>query len=261
MERLGLIAGNGQFPLIVARAAKEKGFSMAACAIQGETDPSLEQVVETFTWVELWELEKVLDFFKSQGIRKALMAGQVKKERLFRESSLRVRLPSCIADHVLLKMVVKRLAEIGVRLLDSTTFLSDDLAKKGCLSKRTPTSQEWEDIAFGRKVARQTTSFEIGQTVVVKRGVVLAIEALEGTDQAIRRGGSLGHEGIVVVKMARPRQDMRFDVPVVGPKTIDVLKEVRASVLAVQAGKTLFMEKARLLSRVDEAALTLVGIR
>ena len=258
MERLGLIAGNGQFPLVVARTAKGRGYSVAACAIRGETDPSLEKEVDALTWVEFWELEKLLDFFKSQGIHQALMAGQVRKERLFKES--RVQLPSRVADQALLAIVVKSLKEIGVRLLDSTYFLSSDLAQKGCFSKRAPTPEERKDIAFGRDVAKRAASFEIGQTVVVKQGVVLAIEALEGTDQAIRRGGSFGREGVVVVKMARPRQDMRFDVPVIGPRTIEVLREVRASVLAVQAGKTLLIEKNRLLASADEAGLSLVGI-
>ena len=259
MERLGLIAGNGQFPIVVARTAKGKGYSVAACAIRGETDPSLEKEVDALTWVEFWELEKLLDFFKSQGIHQALMAGQVRKERLFKEPP-RIPLPSRVADRALLAVVVKSLKGIGVRLLDSTCFLSSDLAKKGCFSKRAPTSEERKDIAFGRDVAKRTASFEIGQTVVVKQGVVLAIEALEGTDQAIRRGGGFGREGVVVVKMARPRQDMRFDVPVIGPGTIEVLREVRASVLAVQAGKTLLIEKSRLLASADEAGLSLVGI-
>ena len=260
MERLGLIAGNGQFPLVVARTAKGKGYSVAACAIRGETDPSLEKEVDALTWVEFWELEKLLDFFKSQGVHKALMAGQVKKERLFKESPIRVQLPSRVADRALLGIVVKSLKGIGVQLLESTYFLSSDLAKKGCFSKRAPTPEERRDIAFGKKVAKQTASFEVGQTVVVKQGVVLAIEALEGTDQAIRRGGSFGREGVVVVKMARPRQDMRFDVPVIGPQTIEALREVRASVLAVQAGKTLLIEKGRLLAAADDAGLSLVGI-
>ncbi len=260
MERLGLIAGNGQFPLTVARMAKDKGFSVAACAIRGETDPLLEQEVETLTWVEFWELEKLLDFFKSQGVRRAVMAGQVKKERVFKEAPMKVKLPARVADHALLQVVVQSLKRIGVRLLDSTSFLSEDLARKGCLSKRKPTSLEWEDIRFGQRVAGRSASFEIGQTVVVKQGVVLAVEALEGTDQAIRRGGALGREGVVVVKMARPRQDMRFDVPVVGPRTIDVLREVHAAVLAIQAKKTLFIEKEGVFAMADEIGLSLVGI-
>lgn len=259
MERIGLIAGNGQFPVVVAQAAKRKGYSVCACAIRGETEASLEGEVDTLTWVELWELDRALQFFKSQGIQKALMAGQVKKERLFKELPSPVRL-NRLADHALLSIVVKSLKGIGVRLLDSTYFLSSDLAKKGSLSKRAPTQEEWKDIAFGKEVARRIASFEVGQTVVVKQGVVLAIEALEGTDQTIRRGGLLGKEGTVVVKVARPRQDMRFDIPVVGPKTIETLREVRASVLALQAGKTLFIERERVVTAADEMDLALVGI-
>lgn len=260
MERIGLIAGNGQFPLAVARTAKEKGYQVIACAIRGETDPSLEQEAEALEWVELWELEKLLQFFKTHGIRQALMAGQVRKERLFKEDSVRLHLPSRIADHALLHLVVKALKGIGVRLLDSTCFLSEDLAGEGCLSRREPSAQEWKDIAFGKKVAKRTAAFEIGQTVVVKKGIVLALEALEGTDQTIRRGGVLGWEGAVVVKMARPRQDMRFDVPVIGPKTIEVLREVRAAVLAVQARKTLLIDRKRLLALADEGNIALVGV-
>lgn len=260
MERLGLIAGNGQFPLAVARSAKGKGYSVAACAVRGETDPSLEKEVEALTWVEPWELEKLLAFFKAQGIQKALMAGQVRKERLFKELPAFVHLPSRVTDHALLQIVSRSLRGIGVRLLDSTYFLSSDLAGKGVLSKRSPSPEEWKDIAFGKKVAKRNTSFEVGQTVVVKKGVVLAIEALEGTDEAIQRGGRLGREGVVVVKMARPRQDMRFDVPVVGPKTIEALQEVHAAVLAVQAGKTLLIDKEQFLQSAEGAALCVVGI-
>ncbi|MFH1857452.1 MAG: UDP-2,3-diacylglucosamine diphosphatase LpxI [Candidatus Omnitrophota bacterium] len=261
MERLGLIAGNGQFPLVLARQARRKGYFIACCAVRGETDPALEAAVDAFVWAEVWELEKLLHFFKSQGIRRAIMAGQVRKERLFKESSIRAHLPSHIADRALLGILVKSLKDIGVCLLDSTQFLAEDLARKGSLSRRSPTPQEWKDIAFGTKVAKRVASFEIGQTVVVKHGVVLAIEALEGTDQAIRRGGALGEAGAVVVKVARPRQDMRFDVPVVGPTTVEVLKAIHASVLAVQAGKTLFIEKEQLLASADEAGLAVVGIR
>ena len=261
MERLGLIAGNGQFPLVVARPARGKGYSIAACAIRGETDPSLEGEVEALTWVEFWELEKALDFFKSQGIQKAIIAGQVRKERLFKEGAVRVKLPARVADHALLQIIVKALKGIGVQLLDSTYFLSSDLAQKGCFSKREPTEPEWKDIAFGRKIAKRTASFEVGQTVVVKQGVVLALEALEGTDEVIRRGGRLGKEGVVVVKMASPHQDMRFDVPVVGPKTVETLREVHAAVLAVQAGKTLILEKEKVLASANEGSLALVGIR
>jgi len=260
MERLGLIAGNGQFPLAVAQSAKEKGYRVVACAVRGETDPSLEEWVEALTWVELWEFEKALDFFKTQGIKKALMAGQVKKEKLFQESPVRLRLPSKIADQALLSIVVKSLKGIGVRLLDSTYFLESDLARKGCMTQKTPTPEEWNDIQFGKRVAKRNASFEVGQTVVVKRGVVLAIEALEGTDAAIRRGGALGQAGAVVVKMARPRQDMRFDVPVVGPQTLEALKEIQASVLAVEARKTLFLEKKTFLREADAQPLAVVGI-
>ena len=259
MERIGLIAGNGQFPVVVAQAAKRKGYAVCACAIRGETESSLEREVDALTWVELWELDKALQFFKSQGIQKALMAGQVKKERLFKELPSPVRTHR-LADHALLHIVVKALKGIGVRLLDSTYFLSSDLAKKGVLSRRSPTKEEWKDIAFGKEVARRIASFEVGQTVVVKQGVVLAIEALEGTDETIRRGGLLGKEGTVVVKVARPRQDMRFDIPVVGPKTIKVLRDVRASVLALQAGKTLFIEREHLIQAADAMGLALVGI-
>ncbi len=259
MERLGLIAGNGQFPVVVARAAKKKGFSVCACAIRGETENLLESEVEAFQWVDLWELDKALEFFKVQGVRKALMAGQIKKERLFKELPGPIR-ESRLADHLLLKKVLAAFKRIGVDFLDSSYFLSDDLAKKGTISKRSPSEEEWKDIGFGKKVARRIASFEVGQTVVVKQGVILAIEAVEGTDQAIRRAGTLGREGAVVVKMARPRQDMRFDIPVVGPQTIDILRDIRGSVLAVQAGKTLILEKEKTVTMADTAGLALVGI-
>ena len=260
MERLGLIAGNGTFPFVVAKRAKERDLDVIAFAIQGEADPALEREVSELHWLEFWELEKLLDLLKAKKIQKAMMAGQVKKRRLFEEKKHLNSFKSSLADRLLIKMVTHRLKKIGVQLLPSTAFLEDSLATKGVLSRRSPTETEWCDIAFGKRVAHLLSSFEIGQTVVVREGVVLAVEGVEGTDQAIRRGGTLGKEGAVVVKMARPHQDMRFDVPVVGPQTFHIMKEVGCLVLAVEAGKTLFLNRQESLDLADRYGMSLVGV-
>ena len=260
MERLGLIAGNGSFPFVVARRAKEKRLDVVVFAIRGEADPSLEKEAAELHWLEFWELERLLDLLKAKGIRKAMMAGQVKKRRVLEERNGFSALKTHLADKVLIQMVIQRLRKIGVELLPSTEFLKDSLAAKKVLSQKNPTEAEWGDIQFGRKVAQSLCAFEIGMTVVVKDGVVVAVESVEGTDQTIQRGGSLAKEGAVVVKMARPRQDMRFDVPVVGPQTCRALKAAHCSVLAVEAGKTLLLNRDETLALVNEYNLCLVGI-
>lgn len=235
MERLGLIAGNGSFPFFVARKARQRNLEIIAFAIRGETDPALAQEVSELHWLEFWEIEKLLELLKTKGIRKTMMAGQVKKKRVFEEKNRFSSIKGALADRVLIRMVIQRLKKIGVELLPSTDFLKESLATKGVLSRRSPTDAEWRDIAFGKRVARTLSDLEIGQTVVVRDGVVLAVEGVEGTDQTIRRGGTLGKEGAVVVKMARPHHDMRFDVPVVGPQTFHTMKETECHVLAVEA--------------------------
>lgn len=260
MERLGLIAGNGTFPFLVAQRARERQWEVVAFAIQGEADPKLSQEVSELHWLEFWELEKLLDLLKSKGICKAMMAGQVKKRRVFEERNRLSSVQDALTDRLLIRMVIGRLKKIGVELLPSTAFLEDSLATKGVLSRRSPTEAEWRDIAFGRKAARALCGFEIGQTVVVREGVVLAVEGVEGTDETIRRGGRLGKEGAVVVKMARPSQDMRFDVPVVGPQTLHTLHEARCGVLAVEAGKTLFLNREDVVGLADGYGMGLVGI-
>ena len=260
MERLGLIAGNGAFPFFVAKNARQRKLEVIAFAIQGETEPSLAGEVSELHWLEFWELERLLDLLKTKGIRKAIMAGQVKKKRLFEERNRLASFKNALADRALIQMVIQRLRKIGVELLSSVEFLKESLATKGVLSREVPTEPQWRDIDFGRKVARIVSGFEIGQTVVVRDGVVLAVEGVEGTDQTIRRGGDLGQEGAVVVKMGRPRQDMRFDVPVVGPQTCRALKEAHCRVLAVEAGKTLLLNRDETLALADEYGLCLVGI-
>ena len=260
MERLGLIAGNGRFPFVVAQKAKERKLEVIAFAIQGETDPSLAGEVSELHWLEFWELEKLLDLLKAKRIRKAMMAGQVKKKRVLEEKNRLASFKGALADRFLIRMVIQRLRKIGVELLPSTEFLKDALATKGVLSKRPPTEMEWKDISFGKKVARLISGLEIGQTVVVRDGVVLAIEGVEGTDQTIRRGGTLGKEGAVVIKMARPRHDMRFDVPVVGPQTFQTMEETGCHVLAIEAGKTLFLDRQKSLDLANRYGVSVVGI-
>ena len=252
MEKLGLIAGNGKFPILFAMGAKSKGVKVKAVAIKGETDSSLTNFVDEIVWIEPGELGKLFITLKGFNVENAVMAGAVHKELLYK-SALDKEVQNLLKevkdqrDASLLGAVASRLKSIGITLVDSSTFLSDLLPEPGILTKVEPTQSQWQDIEFGKDIARQLAGLDIGQTIVVKDKAILAIEAIEGTDETIRRAGRFAEDG-VVVKMARPKQDMRFDIPVIGPKTIDVMLESHASCLAIEAKKTLLLEKEKLLS-------------
>jgi DUF1009 family protein len=265
-NKIGLIAGNGLFPILLAQAAKEQGCQVIAVAIKEETSPDLAQQVERIQWISLGELKKLFKFFQEEQIDQAVMAGQIKPAALFGKIAFDDEFLSLLKEakdrkaDSLLKAVAERLGTIGVKLLDSTIFLKRYLAQKGQLTKSNPTQSEWEDIAFGFETAKQIAGLDIGQTVVVKNKAILAIEAIEGTDEAIRRAAVWDGLGVVVVKVSKPKQDMRFDVPVIGLETISVLDEVKARVLAVEAGKTLFLQKERCFSQAENSGICIVGV-
>jgi hypothetical protein len=263
---LGLIAGNGIFPRLVARGAREAGVEVVACAHVGETDPEIEREVASCTWVRVGELGKIIRTFKQAGCERAVMAGGIKKARLFsgfrpdlRGAAFLARMRT-LYDDKLLRGVAAELESEGIRVIASTEYLPRLVPAPGVLSRRAPKAKERADIAYGLEVAKTIGSFEIGQTVVVKDGLVLAVEAVEGTDAAIRRGGELGRGGAVVVKVAKPQQDLRFDVPAVGPETIRLMAEVGATVLAVEAGRTIILEREAALEAAAAAGIAVVAV-
>ena len=265
-ERLGLIAGNGVFPSLVARGAREAGVEVVACAHVGETDPGIEAEVTSCTWVRVGELGKIIKTFKRAGCTRAVMAGGIKKARLFsgfrpdlRGAAFLARLRT-LHDDKLLRGIADELESDGIAVVSSTLYMPRLVPAPGVLTRRSPKSRESEDVRFGLEAAKAIGVFEIGQTVVVKNGLVLAVEAVEGTDAAIRRGGELARGGAVVVKVSKPGQDLRFDVPAIGPDTIALMKEVGATVIALEAGRTLVLERDRTVADADAAGIAIVAV-
>jgi DUF1009 family protein len=265
VRKLGLIAGNGRFPVLFADAAKEAGFAVTAVAHRGETPDVLDQHVDDVRWIKVGQLGHLIEHFKSAGIETVVMAGGIKKTRMFTEYRPDWRAVKVLArvrqlnDDVLLRAVADELESEGITVGDATRYLPSLIAEAGVLTTE-PSREQWEDVRFGVDMVRAVGRLEIGQCVVVKNRTVLAVEAIEGTDEAIRRGGRLAHGGAVVVKMAKPHQDLRFDIPAVGPTTIASMQEVGAAVLAVEAGKTLMLDKADLLETARKAGIAVVGV-
>jgi hypothetical protein len=275
-ERIGLIAGNGSFPLLVLDAACAQGFDVIVAAIKEEAFPEIEQHGATAVhWLSLGELSRLIETFQREGVRRAIMAGQVKHKQIF--SGIR---PDWKLAKVLLSLgtrntdsllgaVAQTLAEEGITLENSTSLLEPLLARAGVLTKRPATPQEKKNIEYGRAVARHLAQYDIGQTVVIAESACVAVEAMEGTDAAIARAGeimrSLGGEastlgrGLTVVKIAKPNQDMRFDVPVVGVKTIEVMHRAGATCLALDAGKSLLLDGNAIIAAADAADITVVA--
>lgn len=265
-RKLGLIAGNGRFPLIFAEQAKREGMELVAVAHRGETSEELARLVDSLTWIYVGELGKIIRTFHQAGVKEAVMAGGIKKVKLFSNFRPDLRGIAFLArlksreDDQLLRGVAGELEGEGIRVLESTLFLSQLIPAEGVLTRRAPKSEEWDDIRLGFQAAKEIGRLGVGQSVAVKRRVVLAVEAVEGTDAAIRRAGELGKKGFVVVKASKPQQDLRFDVPAVGVETIRVLHEVGGSALAVEAGKTILLEKETMLEEADRAGIAVVAL-
>jgi len=266
-ERIGLIAGNGQFPILFARAASSQGKEIVAIAVREETSPELENYVQKTYWIGVGDLSEFFRILKAEKLKKVVMAGQIRPSHIFDKNiSMDENLQRFLkkvkdkrADSMLGE-IARILGRMGIRLLDSTTFLKSYLVSRGTLTKFKPSTLQWDDIRFGRSIAKRVAGLDIGQTVVVKDRAILAVEAIEGTDEAIKRGGALAGAGAVVVKVGKPRQDMRFDIPFVGPKTLDSLACASCAVLAMEAGKTLLLEKDACLKVAEEKNICLVGI-
>lgn len=266
ITKIGLIAGNGSFPLAFARAAKQKNLQVIAVAHEGETVPELAELVDALFWVKVGQLGKIIKIFKEQGVHDVLMAGGIKKTRMFGGALPDLRGMALLArmihrkDDSLLRAVAEELESEGITVRESTLFLDNILAPSGILTRRKPSREEEQDIAFGWEMAKEIGRLDIGQTVVVKDQAVLAVEAIEGTDEAIRRGGRLCEKGAVVVKICKPQQDLRFDLPAIGMQTIRTMEEVKASCLAVEAGKAIIFDRESVIAAAERAGITIVGV-
>jgi len=277
-QKIGLIAGNGKFPLLVLDAARSQSMQVVVAAIKEETFPEIEQHGATAVhWLSLGELSRLIEMFKNEGVTRAIMAGQVKHKQIFssikpdwRLAKLLLSLTTRNTDS-LIGAVGKVLADEGITLMNSTALLEPMLATEGVLTQRRPTDSEQTNITYGRAVAQHLSRFDIGQTVVIAEAACVAVEAMEGTDATILRAGeiinspSLGKapstlsRALTVVKVAKPNQDMRFDVPVVGLKTIETMKQAGAACLALDAGRCLLLDKEALLSAANEAGICVVA--
>lgn len=275
----GLIAGNGRFPFMVVEGARRAGVSLSVAAIREETDPSIEHEVERLTWVGIGQLGKMIRFFKGEGVEKAIMAGQVRHVQIF---------SGAVPDARMLKMLLKlprrnttsliggiaaELASEGIDLIDSTYFLQDYLPAPGTLTHRKPNAAERADVEYGLEIAREMARLDLGQTTVVRGKACVALEAMEGTDATIRRAGELlrgakearkriklTRGALTVLKLSKPDQDMRFDVPVIGVPTIEAMAEAGATCLCVSAGKTLMFDRDEMIALADKNKIAIVAV-
>ena len=264
--RIGVIAGNGRFPIIFADNARKMGLQVYAVAHEGETEPELEQHVDRIHWVKIGQLNKLINAFKADGVRNVVMLGGIKKTHVYSHARPDFRVLALAAKLVLwkdddiLRALAAELEKDGITICESTFGLKGILVEEGTLTSREPTKKEWVDIRYGWDVAKETGRLDIGQCVVIKDRVVVAVEAVEGTDEAIKRGGELAKGGAVVVKRSKPQQDLRFDLPAVGPRTIEVMCTVKASVLAVEAGRSVMLDRELLISKAEDAGIAVVGL-
>lgn len=262
--RWGLIAGNGRFPFLVLEAARSQGIDMAVIALREEASPDLEGLARRLHWVSLGELGRALDLLHREGVTHAVMAGQVKHNKIYssirpdwRLAKLLFSLPRKNTDS-LIGAVARVLQSEGIELVDSTAFLRPLVPEPGVLTRRAPDERERADIAYGREIARQIAGLDLGQTVVVRDQACVAVEAMEGTDEAIARAARLASgRPLVAVKVAKPRQDMRFDVPVVGLRTVEVMKEANVTALAIDAGRTLIFDRPGVVAAADAAGIAM----
>ena len=268
MEPLGIIAGNGEFPLILARAARHQGCRVIAAAFTGETQPAIADAADEIEWVRLGQLNKLSAVFTQRGVTRAVMAGGITPGNLFKNLSLDLRMIAVAARlkvrnaETIFGAIADELGKDGVQLLDPRPFLGDAVPQAGPLTRGKPSADQQADIVFGLKIAKEVSRLDIGQTVVVKQGTVLAVEGFEGTDACIRRGGDLAGEkgGGVVVKVSKPNQDFRFDIPCVGRTTIESCAAGKIAVLAIEAGRSLLLGRDEILKTAQKNDLALVAV-
>lgn len=267
VEKIGLIAGNRRFPLVFAEAARKNDVYIVAVAIRGDTSLRLKRLVDKIYWINLGEFNRVFQIFRQEEVKKVIMAGQISPHRLFGKDmqnnkdlkdlllSMKDKKPDTIFG-----AVAEKLTEANLELLDSTTFLKDLLPEKSTLTRSEPDFTVWEDIYFGLELAKAIAYLDVGQTVAVKDKAVVAVEALEGTDSVIRRSGKIAGGGVTIVKVSKPKQDVRFDIPVVGLHTVKTLIKAKAKCLAIEAQKTLFIDKERAVKLADKFNIAIVAV-
>lgn len=266
-EHIGLIAGSGRFPALFAEAAKAQGLAVHAVAHEEETDPGLAALVHTIDWVKVGQAGAILAALKKHGVTKAVMAGGIGRIRAITQvrpdlGALKIAAHlRTFRDDELLRAVAAFFERNGVAIVAPTDYVASVLAQVGHLGGPKPTEQQWKDVELGQKVARALGEADVGQTVVVRNGVVLAVEAVEGTDEAVRRAGKYGGKGLVVVKRSKPGQDPRFDLPAAGPVTLEVMREVGAAVLAIEAGRTVLIDAELLFKWADRLKISVVGLK
>jgi DUF1009 family protein len=268
MSSLGIIAGNRKFPQIFAQEARRSGIKkLVAVAFEGETEPAIEPLVDAVEWMKLGQLGKLIDAFQKHDVQEVVMVGQIAPKNLFSNVRLDLRMTMLLARlkrrnaETIFGAVGEELAKDQIKLLPHAHFLKRLIPKVGLLSKRKPTSEEKEDFEFGFKIAKSVAALDIGQTVVVKRGTVLSVEGFEGTDASLLRGGELGQGDSVAVKVTKPDQDMRFDIPCIGVSTIEVLIKAGISALGIEAERTLLLEKDKILELADQNNVAIEAIK
>jgi len=265
--KYGLIAGNGRFPFLVLEGARGAGVDVAVAAIKEETDPGIESLARIVEWVSVGHLGKLIKFFKREGVTHAIMAGQVKHVQIFKLNALPdLRMVRMLArlkrrnTDALIGAVADELLAEGITLIDSTTFLQPLIARAGALTRRTPNQHEMADIEYGLHVAMELARLDLGQTIVVKHQAVVAVEAMEGTDATIRRASELVRgRALTVVKVAKPDQDMRFDVPVIGLSTIETMRACHVTALSITADKTLIFDREETLAAADQQRIAIIA--
>jgi DUF1009 family protein len=265
LDAFGIIAGNGVYPKLLADSARQAGVrKIVAAAFTGETDPALEQHVDLIEWMRVGQLNRLLKFFRTQDVHHAIMAGQIAPKNLFdlqpdwKALLLLGKLKERNAESIF-AAIADELAKIDIELLSATTFLEDSLTSSGLIAGAKLSRQEEEDVDLGWKIAKEIARLNIGQTVIVKNGTIVAVEAFEGTNETIKRGGALARDGAVMVKVAKPNQDMRFDVPVVGVETIRIAAEAKLRVIALEAGKTLLLDRDAIVDLANRSKISILA--
>ncbi len=266
-KRIGLIAGSGQFPIIFSKEAKSKGFSVYAAAYLNEANQAIKDHVEAVEWIHLGQIKRLIKFFKRNNINEAVMMGGIKKTRMFKDVKPDIKLISIIAglkhthDDGVLSAFANTLEKEGIKIKASTFLLPDLLAKEGCWTKRKPSRSERVDMKLGWNLSKEIGRLDIGQCIVIGGGSVLAVEAIDGTDATIKRGGELGKGTAVVVKVCKPNQDFRFDVPAVGMQTIRTMHEAGAKVLVVEAGKAVVFDRGEMIDLANKYNISIVAVK
>jgi DUF1009 family protein len=266
-SRYGLIAGNGRFPFLVLEAARTQGIDMVVAAIKEETSPDIERQARTVHWLSLGQLGKLIKTFKAEGVTRAIMAGQVKHKQIFSGILPDLKMMQVLASLAtrntdsMIGAVTRVLEDEGIQLMESTAFLAPLLPAPGVLTSRSPSQDEQTDLDYGYKLARELGRLDVGQTVVVANAACVAVEAMEGTDAVIERAASLVNgRPLRVVKLAKPNQDLRFDVPVIGVPTVEVMKRAGVTAMAIEARKTLMIDREDLLRAADAAGIVIVAV-